>query len=102
MSPLLRDIFLLRILLYIKLPGRINSLSIVKELGTNLDIDITSDSHYKLLPSWDKCGFATTNDRPKRVVGGRAAPFSKFPWMVQLYHTNGNKLVLIIRCEKVI
>lgn len=64
-------------------------LSIDKELGTNQAIDVTSDQDYELLPSLESCGFTSANERPKRIVGGRPSSWTKFPWMAQLYFTNG-------------
>jgi len=66
--------------------------SMERELGSGLDVDVFESQDYrKLLPSLEECGVGTNNapSRVKRVVGGRPIPKKKYPWLAQLYMTNG-------------
>jgi hypothetical protein len=78
------------VILYFCMICQSAGISIVKELGTGKDIDVQHDKGYrKLLPGIEECGILNEHERVKRVVGGHPIPMKDFPWIAQLYLSNG-------------
>jgi len=76
--------------------------NVERELSSGLDVDVfESEAYQKLLPSLEECGVGTSNtpSRVKRVVGGRPIPKKKYPWLAQLYSTNGYCQIPIYSCS---